>query len=56
MSRGLGDVYKRQVLKNNEFFADTTDSEKVYYRLSEKEAIKKAGDYEGNVTFTVSVL
>ncbi len=44
------------VLKNNEFFADTTDSEKVYYRLSEKEAIKKAGDYEGNVTFTVSVL
>lgn len=44
------------VPKNDEFFADVTDSEKVYYRLSEKEAIKKAGDYEGNVTFTVSVL
>lgn len=35
------------VLKNNEFFADTTDSEKVYYRLSEKEAIKKQATMKG---------
>lgn len=38
------------------YLADTMDSQKIYYRLSPKENIKKAGDYEGNVTFTVNVL
>lgn len=40
-SRKTAEYNGEFVLKNNEFFADTTDSEKVYYRLSEKEAIKK---------------
>ena len=38
------------------YIVDTCDSVTVYYRLTPEESIKKAGDYEGNVTFTVSVL
>ncbi len=38
-----------------EYLVDTTDSVSVYYRLKSVDEIKKSGDYEGNVTFTVSV-
>lgn len=39
-----------------EYFADIVESQKVYYRLIVDEELKKAGDYEGNVTFTVTVI
>ena len=42
--------------KKGGYLADRTETGKVYYRLSPSESIKKTGDYEGNVTFTVSVL
>lgn len=34
---------------------DTDTTASVYFRLSPKDIVKKAGDYEGNITFTVSV-
>ena len=40
---------------SGEYVVDTVDSETVYYRLVPSEDIKKSGDYEGNITFTVSV-
>lgn len=42
--------------KKGGYLADRTETGKVYYRLSPSDSIKKTGDYEGNVTFTVSVL
>lgn len=39
-----------------EYIVDTPDSATVYYRLMPEQKIKKAGDYEGNITFKVSVL
>lgn len=38
-----------------EYLVDTMDSVSVYYRLKSTDEIQKAGDYEGNITFTVSV-
>ena len=34
---------------------DTDTTTSVYLRLSPKSVIKKSGDYEGNISFTVSV-
>lgn len=36
--------------------ADTMVSKKIYYRLRSDGDIKKAGDYEGSINFTVSVI
>ena len=43
-------------VNEGEYLVDTMDTVSVYYRLMPQQEIKKAGDYEGNVTFTVSVL
>ncbi len=43
-------------INKGEYLVDTMDTVSVYYRLMPQQEIKKAGDYEGNVTFTVSVL
>jgi spore coat protein U-like protein len=43
-------------INRGEYLVDTMDTVSVYYRLMPQQEIKKAGDYEGNVTFTVSVL
>ena len=37
------------------YLVNTEDSTKVYYRLKSEIPIEKAGDYEGNITFTVAV-
>ena len=37
------------------YLVNTEDSTKVYYRLKPEIPIEKAGDYEGNITFTVAV-
>ena len=37
------------------YLVNTEDSTKVYYRLKPTTPIEKAGDYEGNITFTVVV-
>jgi hypothetical protein len=37
------------------YLVNTEDSTKVYYRLKPTSPIEKAGDYKGNVTFTVAV-
>ncbi len=42
-------------IADSEFFVETEESTTVYYRLRPDVDIKKAGDYEGSVTFTVSV-
>ncbi len=42
-------------IEAGECLADTMDSITVYYRLRSANEIKKSGDYEGNITFTVSV-
>lgn len=39
----------------NRYLLTTEDSATVYYRLKSSEDIQKNGDYEGNVTFTVTV-
>ena len=44
------------VQKNGNILADRMDTGRVYYRLSPLDNIKKTGDYEGNVTFTVRVI
>lgn len=43
-------------VNRGEYLVDTMDTVSVYYRLVPEQEIKKAGDYEGNITFTVSVL
>ena len=43
-------------VNKGEYLVDTMNTVSVYYRLTPQQEIKKAGDYEGNVTFTVSVL
>lgn len=42
-------------IQKGEYLVDTMDSVVVYYRLKATDEIKKSGDYEGNITFTVSV-
>lgn len=44
-----------QALSGTSYLADTMESTSVFYRLSPKNDIKKAGDYEGSVTFTVNI-
>lgn len=42
-------------IQKGEYLVDTVDSVSVYYRLKSADEIKKSGDYEGYITFTVSV-
>lgn len=45
--------YKR--LNSGEYLADTMESTTVYYRLKPEKEITRAGDYTGNVNFSVMV-
>ena len=42
-------------LKEGAYLADITDSSTIYYRLTPTSDMTRAGDYEGNVNFSVSV-
>ncbi len=48
-----GGDYNR--VNNNRCIVNTTESVSVFYRLKSAEEIQKNGDYEGSVTFSVSV-